>query len=56
VDGTCEGIDNQIGVQGVGKLPAEDGAGEQIDDDSQIEPAFPGRNVSDVANELSTRS
>ena len=43
-------------MQGVGKFPAENGAGEQIDDHSQIEPAFPGRNVSDVANELGTRS
>lgn len=56
MDGACGGIDDQIGVERVGKFPAQNGAGEQIDDDSQIEPAFPGRNVSDVANELSTRS
>ena len=56
MDGACGGIDDQIGVEGVGKFPAQNGAGEQIDDHSQKEPAFPGRNVSDVANELNTRS
>jgi hypothetical protein len=56
VDGPGDRIDDQIGVKGVGEFPAENSAGEQIDDDSQIEPALPGSNVGDVAHELSTRS
>ena len=56
VDGACDGIDDESRVKGVREFPAQNGAGEQIDDDSQIEPAFPGRNVSDAANEHSTRS
>ena len=56
MQGACGGIDDQSRVEGVREFPAQNCAGEQIDDDGQIEPAFPSRNVSDVANELSTRS
>ena len=56
VDGACGGINDESRVKGVREFPAQNGAGEQIDDDNQIKPALSGRNVSDVANELSTRS
>ena len=47
----CKG-GHDIGLEGVGELPTEDGAAEEIDNHGQIEPALGSGDVSDVADEV----
>ena len=48
----AQSIGDDLGVEGVGDLPAENGAGKEINDDGQVEPSLAGRNVGDVAGEV----
>jgi hypothetical protein len=54
-EGRSEGVGDQLGVQGCGELPAEDGAGEEVEHDGQIKPAFGGGNVGNIADDLGAR-
>ena len=47
---------NDIAVEALGELPAEDAAREEVEDDGQIEPSLGGRNIGNVADDLLTRS
>ena len=55
VQGAAQGTGDDLGVEGVGELPAEDGAAVEIEDDGQVEPAFVGGDVGDVADEVGAR-
>jgi hypothetical protein len=39
---------SQVAVQPVASGPADDAAGEQVDDDGKVQPAFAGPDVGDV--------
>jgi len=45
-----EGSFDQLGAQVVSHRPAHDATGEEVDDDGQVEPAFPGADVRDVGS------
>ncbi|GAA2104376.1 hypothetical protein GCM10009801_79960 [Streptomyces albiaxialis] len=47
--GRARGIDDQAGAQVIGGGPAHDAGGGDVDDGSQVEPAFVGGDVGDVA-------
>jgi len=51
-----QGAGDQGGMEGGAEFPAQDGSGEEIDHEGEIEPTFLGRDVGDVADELSARS
>src|SRR5712692_7460141 len=48
-DRHLEGFDHQKGVQAGTHRPTHDPAREDVEDDGQVEPAFPGSDVGDVA-------
>ena len=54
--GTGECASNDVAMKALGELPAEYGAREEVDDDSEIEPALGSGNVGDVADDLMARS
>lgn len=56
VDGTTDGGGNQICTETLAEFPAEDGTGEEVDDNGEIKPTLASGNVGDVANELLTWS
>jgi len=50
---SCQG---QIAVQTIGHRPADDAAGEQVDDNGQIQPPLAGPDVGDVGGPFLVRS
>src|SRR5262249_35850514 len=48
-DGVGQGVGDQFGAQVVGEGVADDPAGGDVDDGGQVQPAFPGADVGDVA-------
>lgn len=55
VERTVQGAGDDLGVEGVGELPAEDGATEEIEDDGEIEPAFVGGDIGTERSEIACR-
>lgn len=51
-----QGGGNQGSMERVGELPSEDAAAEEIHDHGQIEPALPGGDVGDVADQVGAGS
>ena len=50
--GFAQGGKSQIAVQPVAGGPADDPAGEQVDDDGKVQPAFAGPDIGDVGAPL----
>ena len=56
VEGAAQSAGDDLGVERIGELPAEDGAAEEVDDDGEVEPSFAGGDVGDVADEVGAGS
>jgi hypothetical protein len=54
--GFAQGGKSQVAVQPVAGCPADDPAGEQVDDDGEAQPAFAGPDIGDVGAPLLVRS
>ena len=54
-EGGSESVDDQLGVESGGYLPAKDGAGEKVEHDGQIKPAIGDGNVGNIADDLGAR-
>src|SRR5487761_1606338 len=54
-DRHLESFDHQLGVEGGAHGPADNAAREDVEDDGQVEPAFPGPDEGDVADVLLIR-
>jgi len=53
--GFAQGGESQVAVQPVACCPADDPAGEQVDDDGEVQPAFAGPDIGDVGAPLLVR-
>ena len=49
-DGHVQGVQDQLGAEMVGHRPADDPAGERVEDDGQVEPALVGALLGDVSD------
>lgn len=56
VQGLLQRVQHQIRVGGAGDLPADDVAGEHVDDESDIDEALPGRNGGEIADPQCVRT
>jgi len=49
-DGHVQGVQDQLGAEMVGHRPADDPAGERVEDDSEVQPALTGALLGDVSD------
>lgn len=42
IDGLGQGVEHEVGTHGVAHAPADDAAGEYVDDEGHIQLALPG--------------
>src|SRR4029450_11579208 len=49
-DGHVQGVQDQLGAEMVGHRPADDPAGERVEDDGEVEPALTGALLGDVSD------
>ena len=47
---TSEGVEDQIGAEVVGDLPADDGPRVHVEHERDVQPALPGRHLDDVGH------
>ena len=52
---SAESSQGQIPMQTITNRPADDTAGEEVDDDGQIQPSFAGPDIGDVCSPLLVR-
>ena len=55
VERPAQGDGDDLGVEGVGELPAKDAAAEKIENDGEVEPAFAGWDVGIERSEIACR-
>jgi len=51
-EGILEGCGNNFSVERVGEAPSQNTSGEEVQNDAQIDPAFRGADISDIADDV----